>query len=112
MKAMPYKTAEKNERGTLRSVGEILGNAMPHKLALHIKIAEIKERWGEVTDRALASRSSPVMFEYDSDGKVYLLVAASSPAAAQRVKMLGGRISGKFEELWQIEITGIRVKVI
>ena len=99
-------------RGTLRSVGEILGNAMPGKLALHFKVAEMKERWVEVVDKALASRSSPVMFEYEPDGSVFLLVRASSPAAAQRVNMLGGRISGKLKELWRIEITGVRVKVI
>jgi hypothetical protein len=39
-------------------------------------------------------------------------VNASSPAAAQRIIMFGSKISDKLEELWQIEITGIRVKVI
>ena len=102
-----------SERGALRSVGEILGSAMPHKLALHIKIGEMKERWGEVVGPALVSRSFPVMFEYEPDAKdVYLLVQASSPAAAQRIKMFSRRISDKLEELWQIEITGVRVKVI
>jgi len=102
-----------SERGTLRSVGEILGSAMPHKLALHIKIVEIKERWGEVVDPALALRSYPVMFEYDLNGNdVYLLIQTSSPAAAQRIKMLGSRISAKLGEVWQIEISGVRVKVV
>jgi hypothetical protein len=107
------KVNQKSARGTLRSVGEIIKSAMPHKLALHIMISEIKERWGEVVEPALTSRSSPVMFEYESCGvDVYLLVQASSPAAAQRIKMLDGKISGKLKELWQIEITGVRVKVI
>ena len=109
---MPDKTAEENKRGVLRSVGEILGGAMPQKLALHIRIAEIKERWAEVVDSALASRSEPVMFEHEPDGGVYLLVSASSPAAAQRVKMLSGRISDKLKEIWRIDITGVRVKVV
>jgi hypothetical protein len=78
-----------------------------------MKIEEIKERWGEVVDSALALRSSPAMFEYEPRGSdVYLLVKTSSPAAAQRVEMSGGKISGKLKELWQIEITGVRVKVI
>jgi len=99
------------ERGTLRPVGEILESAIPHRLALHLKIGEMKKRWGEITDSVLASRSFPVMFEYEPDG-IYLLVSASSPAAAQRVKMFSGEIAGKLRELWQIEITGVRVKVI
>jgi len=101
-----------NERGKLRSVKDILGSAMPQKLALHIKIAEIKERWADVVGEALVRRSSPVMFEYESDGSIYLLVEASSPAAAQRVKMLSSRVSGRLLELLQIEIIGVRVKVI
>ena len=110
--AMPLEN-HASERGKLRSVGEILESAMPQKLALHIKIGEIRERWDEMTDSALASHSFPVMFEYESDGKeIYLLVSASSPAAAHRVKMLGSRISKKLEELSRIEITGIRVRVV
>ena len=108
--AMSYGD-QASERGALRSVGEILGSAMPHKLALHIKIGEIKERWDGVVDPALASRSFPIMFEYEADD-IYLLVSASSPAAAQRIKMLSSRISHKLKELWQIEIAGVRVKVI
>jgi len=104
---------QKNERGTLRSVSEILGSAMPYKITLHIKLGEIKERWGDVVNSALVSRSYPVMFEYDSDGNdVYLLVHVSSPAAAQSIKMHGSRICAKLKEFWQIEITGVRVKVI
>ncbi|MCL2768190.1 MAG: DUF721 domain-containing protein [Synergistaceae bacterium] len=104
---------KENNRGLLRSVGEVLASAMPEKIALHIKVGEIKERWGELVDKALASRSFPVMFEYEPDGKsIYLLVSASSPAAAQRVKMFSGRIISKLDELWRIEITGVRVKVI
>ena len=100
-------------RGRLRSVGEVLAGALPEKLLLHLKIAEITERWGEVVDSTLAARSAPVMFEYEPDGSgVYLLVQASSPAAAQRVKMLAGRISGKLLELWRIEIIGVHIKVI
>ncbi|MCL1875837.1 MAG: DUF721 domain-containing protein [Synergistaceae bacterium] len=102
-----------SDRGKLRTVGEVLGGALPYKLALHIKIAEIKERWADVVDSALAARSSPVMFEYEPPGDdVYLLVEAASPAAAQRVKMMSGIISGKLLQLWQIEIIGVRVKVI
>jgi hypothetical protein len=104
---------QKIERGKLCSINEILKSAMPDKLVLHIKIDGIKERWNDVVDEALVSRSFPVMFEYDSDGNgVYLLIHVSSPAAAQRIKMLGSRISVKLKELWQIEITGVRVKVI
>ena|GEM_PF-2295634 len=101
------------ERGKLRTITEILKSAMPHKLALHIKIAEINERWADVAGSALAGRSHPVMFEYEADGsEVYLLVHASSPAAAQRVKMLGGKITTKLKDFWQIEIIGVRVRVI
>ena len=101
------------ERGKLRAIGEILGGALPQKLALHIKIAEIRERWVDVVDSALASRSSPVMFEYDPPGNdAYLLIQASSPSAAHLVKMKSGHISDKLLQLWQIEIVGVRVKVI
>jgi hypothetical protein len=101
------------ERGTLRSVGEILRSEMPHKLALHMKIADIIKSWVDVVGSPLASRSFPVVFEYESDGNsVYLLVHVASPAAAQRVLMLSDKISGKLKELWQIEIIGVRVKVI
>lgn len=105
--------AQVNEHGKLRAIGEVLGSALPRKLALHIKIAEIKERWADVVDSATASRSFPVMFEYEPPGNdVYLLVEASSPAAAQRVKMQNDIISGKLLQVWQIEIIGVRVKVI
>ena len=101
------------ERGKLRAITEILKSAMPHKLALHIKIAEIKDNWVDIVGSALADRSYPAMFEYESDGgEVYLLVHVTSPAAAQRVKMLGGKISNKLQDIWQIEIIGVRVKVI
>ena len=103
--------AQPNERGTLRSVSEILENALPYGLTLHMKIDEIKKRWCEVTNSAIASRSFPVMFENKPDG-IYLLVSTSSPAAAQRIKMFSGEIAAKLEELWQIEITGVRVKVV
>ena len=110
---MAINKNKSSERGRLRSVGEILRGEMPHKLALHMKISEIKERWEEVVDPALFERSFPVMFEYESDGNdLYLLVQTSSPAAAQRVKMLGNKISGKLKELWQIEILGVRVRVV
>jgi len=100
-------------RGKLRNITEILKSAMPPKLALHIKIAEIKESWADIVGGALAERSYPAMFEYESDDSVvYLLVHVSSPVAAQRIKMLGGKISGELKNLWDIEIIGVRVKVI
>jgi hypothetical protein len=100
-------------RGTLRSIGEILRGVIPHMFALNIKIADIKEHWVDVVGRALAERSYPVMFEYESNSSdVYLLIHVSSPAAAQRVKMLGSKISCKLKDLWQIDIIGVRLRVI
>ena len=104
------KTQE-NGRGTLRPIGEIIESAIPQKLALHMKIGEIKKRWAEITNATIASRSFPVMFEYEPDG-IFLLVSTSSPVAAQRLKMLSNEIATRLEELWQIKISGVRVKVV
>lgn len=101
---------EKLQRGRLLSISEILPGALPNRLALHLKIGEIKARWREVVDDALAGRTEPVMFEYGGENMPpTLVISARSPASAQKIKMLGRAIAARMKEIFDIEISNVRV---
>lgn len=95
-------------RGTLRGISEVLQNALPEKLLMHFRIKEIKLLWTDVAGAALAKRTEPIMMEYAEDGQLYLVVSAKSPAAAQKINLLGKPIAKKIKLLFDIDISGVR----
>jgi len=68
--------------------------------------ADLCSRWGEVVGPKLAGRSSPGSI---LDG--ILTVVVSDPILSQEITMRGGDIASRIKKGWDLEVSGVTVKV-
>ncbi|GHT03391.1 hypothetical protein AGMMS50276_33410 [Synergistales bacterium] len=96
----------KGRIGRATQVKDFLEGAMPRQYAERLKLSEAERRWPEFVGKRLGASSTPV----DVAGGE-LLIAARTPAVANRLVMMGGNIEKTLKEKLDFDIKKVRVVV-
>ncbi|WP_024821272.1 MULTISPECIES: DciA family protein [Aminobacterium] len=88
------------------SIASLLEGTFSRVAKERILLAHLAKRWGDVVGEGIAKRSQPYSLE-----ETMLCIRADSPAAAQRISMMGACIARKVREEWDLPVSGVRVVV-
>ncbi|MDD2378998.1 MULTISPECIES: DUF721 domain-containing protein [Aminobacterium] len=72
----------------------------------HILLSHVAQHWQKIVGNVLSKRSRPFAIE-----GTLLCIRAESPAAAQRLSMMGATIAQKVSKEWDLPVSGVKVVI-